>query len=338
MAGRDAPDGGRRAHPRGLAAWLRRTLGRTVFWRVAGVLVGVQVATGLLAVGLSAVLAQGRSLELVRGTLQLRLDQIADEVEQRAVFDAFGNIRLPEPLRVDLGTRLPDPFDLLDAEGDRVASFGRAPGAPPLALPDEAEDALVGGDLRVVLSGPEGSWALVPLLAPDGLPAGALFVRPLDATVAEEMRGTREAFVRATVATALLAAVLALLLGALFTWRLVRPLRRMTRRVEALGAGDYSARLPDEGEDELGRLGAAINDMAAQVARSVDELRATDRLRRELVANVGHDLRTPLAALQAYLEEADRTAAAGDAARAADYVAAARRQAEGVASLVADLF
>ncbi|NNF57784.1 MAG: HAMP domain-containing histidine kinase [Rhodothermaceae bacterium] len=163
-------------------------------------------------------------------------------------------------------------------------------------------------------------------------------LRPLDATLAEEMRGTREAFIRATWTVSGLAALLALLLGALFTWRLVTPLRRMTRRVETLGAGDYAGRLPEAGRDELGRLSSAINDMAAQVEASIDALRTTDRMRRELVANVGHDLRTPLAALHGYLDEAARFASEGREAEAAEAVAVARRQSQQMARLVADLF
>ena len=309
---------------------------RTVFWRVAGVLVGVQVATALVAVALSAAFASARSERLVRGTIELRLDAVAEEVEARAAIDVFGGLRLPARLRLDLPTRFPDPLAVLDTAGVVVDTFG-ARGVVP-DVPAAALAALAAARVAVVSDGPDGAWALAPLLAPDGLPAGALLVRPLDRTLAEELSDTRAAFRTATLVTALLAALVALGLGAVVTARLVRPLRRMTRRVERLGAGDFAGRLPDAGRDEMGRLAAGINDMAARIEASLDDLRATDRLRRDLVANVGHDLRTPLAALAAGLEEAERYAAEGRTTDAAQAVAAARRQAEGATDLVADLF
>ena len=316
----------------------------TVFWRVAGVLVGVQVATALVAVGLSASFASARSERLARGTVELRLDAVAEEVESRAEIDAFGGVRVGRRLRLDLPTRFPDPVFLLDADGAVVDTFGTAaPGefaaaAVPAAVPAEALAALRAARVAVVGGGPDGSWALAPILAPDGLPAGAVLVRPLTATLAEELAETRSAFRRATLVTAGLAALVALALGAAMTAALVRPIRRMTRRVERLGAGDFSGRLPDAGPDEMGRLAAGINDMAARIEASLDALRATDRLRRDLVANVGHDLRTPIAALAAGLEEAQRYASEGRTADAARALAAARVQADGAGALVADLF
>ncbi|HEX8385248.1 MAG TPA: HAMP domain-containing sensor histidine kinase, partial [Rubricoccaceae bacterium] len=225
---------------------------------------------------------------------------------------------------------------VLDTAGAVVDTFG-ARGAVP-DVPAAAIAALDEARVAVVTDGPDGSWALAPLLAPDGLPAGAVLVRPLTRTLDEELRETREAFRTATLVTALLAALVALALGAVVTQRLVAPLRRMTRRVERLGAGDFAGRLPDGGPDEMGRLAAGINDMAAHIEASLDGLRATDRLRRDLVANVGHDLRTPLAALAAGLEEAERYAAEGRSDEAARALSAARRQADGATALVADLF
>ncbi len=305
---------------------------KTVFWKVALVLIGVQVVTGLLAVGLGAYFASARSLELVRGNLILRLDQVAEEVEGRAEFDEEGRMTLPRRLELDLATRFPDSTVVLDVDGGPIS------GEPIAQLPGGSLAALVAGEIEVVLDGGDGSWALAPLLAPDGLPSGALFIQPLDNTLREELRGTREAFVRAVWTVAGLSVLLALLLGGLFTWRLVTPLRRMTRRVEALGEGDYAERLPDAGRDELGRLSSAINDMAGRVEASIDALQSTDRLRRELVANVGHDLRTPLAALKGYLDEANRFASEGRDDEAIEALGVAQRQSDQMARLVSDLF
>ncbi len=92
--------------------------------------------------------------------------------------------------------------------------------------------------------------------------------------------------------------------------------RRLTRRIEALAAatsalrkGDYAIRVRVEGEDEIARLQADFNAMAANLERAMRDLQAERdavatllRARRELVASVSHELRTPVATLRGYLE------------------------------------
>ena len=323
---------------------------RSVFWKVAGILVGVQVATGLLAVALSAWFAYDRSRDLAANSLRLRLDDLAEEVEQQADTTLFGGLSgLPVRLRYDLARRFPDPVLLVDDAGTLVerivpdaADFEGAAGVPSVALPLPPDlDALLGaGDVVVQLDAdaPAGTWGLAPVYDPDGFLVGGLLVQPLRHSLDRELAGTRSAFLRALAVAAALAGLIALALGAFFTGRLIRPLRRMTRQVERIGAGEYEARLPAASDDEIGRLAGAINRMAGQVEQSVEALRATDRLRRELVANVGHDLRTPLAAALGYLEEAARYLDAGDHAAAAGALATARRQSAYLSRLIDDLF
>jgi len=94
------------------------------------------------------------------------------------------------------------------------------------------------------------------------------------------------------------AAALIVALGAswLVTRLLVRPIRAMTNAARSFTAGDRESRATGPGPGELGELAVAFNGMADAVVRS-------DRDRRNLTADVAHELRTPLAALQAGLEE-----------------------------------
>lgn len=95
------------------------------------------------------------------------------------------------------------------------------------------------------------------------------------------------------------AGVLAVIVALGFVWFLSRgmvsPLREMAEAAEAMKRGDYSVRVTDTARDEVGNLARAFNAMASELA-------ATDRVRRDLVANVSHELRTPIAALQVQLE------------------------------------
>ncbi|MFC7879426.1 sensor histidine kinase [Isoptericola sp. NPDC057391] len=92
-----------------------------------------------------------------------------------------------------------------------------------------------------------------------------------------------------------LAIFLSLVIVQLLARGMTSPLRDMTAAVQAMAAGDYSIRVRATSRDEVGQLAEAFNVMAA-------DLDASDRVRRELIANVSHELRTPVAALQAQLE------------------------------------
>ncbi|MDZ4699678.1 MAG: HAMP domain-containing sensor histidine kinase, partial [Rhodothermales bacterium] len=98
--------------------------------------------------------------------------------------------------------------------------------------------------------------------------------------------------------TLLVTAVIGMLLFALLTKRL----RRMREAVHAFEGGNLQRRIQPGEPDELGDLGVAFNQMADTIVANIDQLKQADRLRRELIANVSHDLRSPLASIQGYLE------------------------------------
>lgn len=77
----------------------------------------------------------------------------------------------------------------------------------------------------------------------------------------------------------------------------------LTHAVQRFADGDYGQRIDTRRADEIGRLGRAFNDMAATIEAQLEALRENDRQRRELVANLSHDFRTPLTSLQGYAEQ-----------------------------------
>lgn len=81
----------------------------------------------------------------------------------------------------------------------------------------------------------------------------------------------------------------------IITKKITKPVSHMTEVVNALSHGDYEARVAVSQDDELGILGKSFNDMADRVA-------GLDRARREFVANVSHELRSPLTSMRGFIE------------------------------------
>jgi signal transduction histidine kinase len=81
-----------------------------------------------------------------------------------------------------------------------------------------------------------------------------------------------------------------------------RRLKALEAAAERLGGGDLSARAPESGGDEIARVAHAFNRMAAELAARDETLRTVDRQRRQMLADVSHELKTPLTAMRGYLE------------------------------------
>jgi signal transduction histidine kinase len=96
------------------------------------------------------------------------------------------------------------------------------------------------------------------------------------------------------VITAVLLAA-ALVLSLVLSRRFSRPIVAVTGAAKRMAAGDYSVKTPFTTRDEIGQLTQALNELG-------DELGKTEELRRELIANVSHELRAPLTIIRGYAE------------------------------------
>jgi two-component system OmpR family sensor kinase len=127
--------------------------------------------------------------------------------------------------------------------------------------------------------------------------------------------------------------------------------RVLTRRLRALSASMNDFRLKHRGEgedanerrgrevgDEIDELARSFEEMARRIDGQVQELEQKDALRRELVANVSHDLRTPLAALHGYLETLSLKESTLTLEGRREYVDAALRHSERLSQLIDELF
>ncbi len=115
------------------------------------------------------------------------------------------------------------------------------------------------------------------------------------------------ATVRSMIAVLAVSGAVILLLGGLAGWwavrRSLRPLRQIEHTAAAFAAGDFSQRVPAAPTTtEVGRLGAALNGMLAQIEQAFAARTASEARMRRFVSDASHELRTPLAAIRGYGE------------------------------------
>ena len=110
---------------------------------------------------------------------------------------------------------------------------------------------------------------------------------------------------QATALAALIAALLALALGILLSRALTRPLKELTAASGEVAAGNLGKQVEVESKDEIGELAASFNLMSRDLARA-------SRLRRQMTADIAHDLATPLTVLRGYTDGLRDGSIAGD--------------------------
>ena len=100
--------------------------------------------------------------------------------------------------------------------------------------------------------------------------------------------------------------VLALLIAMAVAWflsmKFTKPLNKMKDTAERLAAGDYTARSYVQQDDEIGELAATLDGMAGRLEDADRQTRNTEKLRKEFIANISHELRTPVTVLRGSLE------------------------------------
>lgn len=136
--------------------------------------------------------------------------------------------------------------------------------------------------------------------------------------------------------------LLGLLAGLLLFKKLTRRLDTLSRKIAHFRSNDFSAFDPinvtNTASDEIDRLDTTFSQMAQRIVTQMNELKQQDELRRELVTNVSHDLRTPVAILHGYLETLDIKSHALDPQELKHYVQLALASGNRLNRLITELF
>ncbi len=321
---------------------------RSLYAKLSLALLGVVTVIGVLL------------LVITRYTLDMYQQEIAQKLQR----DLAGHFTANEPLlrnrRVD-ERALVDLFHramavnpsieiyLLDAQG-RVRSYAAEHGKikreivslDPIRrfMRGDASMPLLGDDPRSASGRKIFSVAPVSATDPD---AGYLYVILGGEEYESVAHMVRESYVPRLSLVAILAILALALAGGLIAFALLtRRLKRLTTTVEAFRDSGFTqppaSPAPPRHADEIDRLDRAFQEMAERLREQMLRLQDSDRLRRELVANVSHDLRTPLTSIQGYLDTLLLRHDRLDPGEQRRYLETARRHSERLGRLIHELF
>jgi len=182
---------------------------------------------------------------------------------------------------------------LLGAPGDHMGMMGGGMTGRGIVLLDASGVAVAGPRASLGQAFGSGQRAGAVPVVIDGATVGFIVPGPVGASPAEQefLGRVRQALWMAAIVSGSLAVVL----GGLLAGSILRPIRDLTSAARAIAGGDLTRRVAKRSRDELGELSLSFNQMASSLERA-------EHLRREMTADVAHELRTPLAVMRARLE------------------------------------
>ena len=262
---------------------------------------GARLALAFLAVAFGAVVvlaaltaygARTQVADLVRRQHQDRAVAVAASAGQ--AYEAAGNWQEADlSPAVALAAAADAQLEIRDRAGSQVTVS--APTQEMMtALMERMHPGGMGG-MMPSMTGPLGDPVTADVSS-NGQSVGTVALRFAATGLPTPERQVRDALIRNVAAAAGLAALVALVVGVLVSRRITRPLTRLAAGARAIESGDLHARVDMSGEPgELGEVAAAFDRMAVALDRE-------DALRRALVADVAHELRTPITILQGSCE------------------------------------
>ncbi|MCG8383725.1 MAG: HAMP domain-containing histidine kinase [Gammaproteobacteria bacterium] len=230
----------------------------------------------------------------------------------------------------------------LPSEQVQLDSVSVGPILERLSEGSASSELIYGDNPRVPLE--RRLFSVAQLSNEDGVAVGYLYVvlnSLVVDSIVEQLQGSHIAKLIAIGVGGLV--LLGLLVSILLLHRLTRPLRSLTAEMNAFQQSNWMAEdarpdLPMSINSELPLLDNSFQTMKQRIVSQFEHLQENNRLRRELISNVSHDLRTPLASLQGYIEALILKKQQLSEAKQQQYLATAHRNAVRLTRLVTELF
>lgn len=136
----------------------------------------------------------------------------------------------------------------------------------------------------------------------------------------------------------LLTLIFAGILGVLSVWYLTRNLRELVFAARRFQEGDLAYRIADAERSDLAGVTTTYNEMADTILGDMEKIKSLEKMRTELIANISHDLRTPLAIIQGYVETLQMKEAQLTEEERGEYLQRIGKSSQRLGGLIAQLF
>ncbi len=141
---------------------------------------------------------------------------------------------------------------------------------------------------------------------------------------------------RAVLFGAIAATVIALTIAYFISRSITSPIKQMQQTAERIAEGNFSNKIKIRSKDELGELAKSLNTMADELQQKIENLRQMDRVRTDFVANVSHELKTPLTLIKGYTETLEDRAI-NDRDKARKFITIIREHTDRLGNIINDL-
>ncbi len=145
-------------------------------------------------------------------------------------------------------------------------------------------------------------------------------------------------FMRLGLGGSILTLIFATILGILAIWYLTRSLRKIIYAAKRFQEGDLEYRIENAEKTDLANVASTYNSMADTILSDIEKIKSVEQLRQELIANISHDLRTPLSVIQGYIETLHMKDAELSSKERNEYLKIISRSSERLSKLISQLF
>ncbi len=271
-----------------------------LYWRQFGVIAGMVLLTMLLLGMAFFALSYTTNVSEKRENMRQRSQLIAQMSAEYLMAETVADPNSDEAFRVlaDVATRMTDmTFLICNTDGNVVLTTEESLVGSVISIPPEIVGHIFEKGTYEGRNTLGGIYAKkhfvvgVPMLSARGIPLGVV----LSTVDMAHFLDIWRSFIGLFFMTSAMILLVAVLVSSLMTMRQIQPITEMVQATRSYGDGNFDIRMDPNRSDEFGELARAFNAMA-------DSLQETERQRRDFIANVSHELKTPMTTIAGYTD------------------------------------